>query len=493
MDSFPVGSLCSSPMGRCLGDECVCCTRSPISTNDNNNINAGQKNHEIVPAQLVESIAKLKHGGTFKCLKTLLRHKLVHHEGKKYDGYRLTSLGYDFLAIRALTARGSIAGVGRQIGVGKESDVYEVVDDEGRTMALKLHRLGRTSFRAVKSKRDYVKRGSHFSWLYLSRLAALKEFAFMKALGENGMPVPEAIECNRHAVLMSLVQAQPMVQVREFKNPERVYKDCMGLLAKLARLGLVHCDFNEFNLFVSTDEEERVTLIDFPQMVSTSHVNAEELFDRDAHGVVKFFERKFSGPEEAERVINGCYPSLRDIIKNEGVGSGGVDGADGENGTAEAETPIDRQLRASGWVKEHQRDLQRFLEANNSDGDSSGAGGSGSEEMSGSESEGESESWESEEDREVSLTASGSSSLSSSPSSSDPSSLPAKFAESAVVSDKKMQVHVQKKVANQLKQEARRKFVQRASRNAMKSKNKGKRKGEATGNKPLSASDAGGW
>ena len=157
-----------------------------------------QKNHEIVPAQLIESIAKLKHGGTFKCLKTLLRHKLVHHEGKKYDGYRLTSLGYDFLAIRALTARGSIAGVGRQIGVGKESDVYEVVDDEGRTMALKLHRLGRTSFRAVKSKRDYVKRGSHFSWLYLSRLAALKEFAFMKALGENGMPVPEAIECNRH-------------------------------------------------------------------------------------------------------------------------------------------------------------------------------------------------------------------------------------------------------------------------------------------------------
>ena len=46
-------------------------------------VEMGQKNHEIVPAQLVESIAKLKHGGTFKCLKTLLRHKLVHHEGKK--------------------------------------------------------------------------------------------------------------------------------------------------------------------------------------------------------------------------------------------------------------------------------------------------------------------------------------------------------------------------------------------------------------------------
>ena len=170
--------------------------------------------HEIVPAQLVDSIANLKHGGTFKCLRTLLRHKLVHHDGSKYDGYRLTTLGYDFLAIRALVARGAIAGVGRQIGVGKESDVFEVTDDEGRVMALKLHRLGRTSFRAVKSKRDYVRRGNHVSWLYLSRLAALKEFAFMKALGDSGLPVPEAIECNRHAVLMSLVEAYPMVQAR---------------------------------------------------------------------------------------------------------------------------------------------------------------------------------------------------------------------------------------------------------------------------------------
>ena len=199
---------------------------------------------------MIESIAGLKHGGAFKCLKTLLRHKLVHHEGKKYDGYRLTSLGYDFLAIRALTARGSIAGVGRQIGVGKESDVFEVVDDEGRTMALKLHRLGRTSFRAVKSKRDYVKRGNHFSWLYLSRLAALKEFAFMKALGENGLPVPEAIECNRHAVLMSLVPGYPMVQIREFANAEKVYKECVDFLVTVAKLVLVHCDFIEFNLLV---------------------------------------------------------------------------------------------------------------------------------------------------------------------------------------------------------------------------------------------------
>jgi len=56
----------------------------------------------------------------------------------------------------------------------------QVTNDEGEVFALKLHRLGRTSFRDVKSKRDYLGTRSSYSWLYLSRLAALKEFAFMK-------------------------------------------------------------------------------------------------------------------------------------------------------------------------------------------------------------------------------------------------------------------------------------------------------------------------
>lgn len=36
----------------------------------------------------------------------------------------------------------------------------------------------------------------------------------MEALGSAGFPVPRAIDHNRHAVLMSLVNAVPLVQVR---------------------------------------------------------------------------------------------------------------------------------------------------------------------------------------------------------------------------------------------------------------------------------------
>lgn len=41
-----------------------------------------------------------------------------------------------------------------------------------------------------------------------------QEYAFMAALGLRGLPVPRAVDHNRHAVLMSLVDAYPLTQVR---------------------------------------------------------------------------------------------------------------------------------------------------------------------------------------------------------------------------------------------------------------------------------------
>ncbi|QDZ18789.1 serine/threonine-protein kinase Rio2 [Chloropicon primus] len=318
-------------------------------------VEMGQKNHEMVPTQLVSAISGLRHGGSYKVLRTLLRHKLIHHENKKYDGYRLTTLGYDYLALRALCARGVISGVGRQIGVGKESDVYEVVDEEGNLCVCKFHRLGRTSFRAVKTKRDYLKHRSNYSWLYLSRLAARKEFDFMRALGESGLPVPEAIDHNRHCVVMSIVEARPLSQVVRLSDPAKVYKQIMQNMVDLAKLGLVHCDFNEFNIMLS--DEEDITVIDFPQMISVKHKNAAQLFQRDVDCVVKFFTRKVKYSPDEDVLGDLAYPDLDDIVE-------GMDLDDPSS--------LDRVLKASGFKS-------RMHEKDGSDGDGSSEGPSDAE------------------------------------------------------------------------------------------------------------------
>ncbi|OAE26191.1 hypothetical protein AXG93_3457s1170 [Marchantia polymorpha subsp. ruderalis] len=295
----------------------------------------GMKNHEIVPAELVERIAGLRNGGAYKNMKTLLKHKLVHHDSTKYDGYRLTNLGYDYLAIKTMVNRGLIAGVGRQIGVGKESDIFEVVGEDGRVMALKLHRLGRTSFRAVKSKRDYLKHRSSFNWLYLSRLAALKEYAFMKALGEHGFPVPEAIDCNRHCVLMSLVPGYPLVQVKELANPDVAFETIMNLIVRLAQHGLIHCDFNEFNLMI--DDDDQIIMIDFPQMVSVSHKNAQ---------IYNYAPTTLGNKEESQQEDEDAEDDLRPVFE-EVAGHAGS---------------LDQELAASGFTKQNQEVLEQYVE-----------------------------------------------------------------------------------------------------------------------------------
>nr|XP_043610168.1 serine/threonine-protein kinase rio2 [Erigeron canadensis] len=310
-------------------------------------VEMGMRNHEIVPAELIERIASLRHGGTYKVLRNLLKHKLLHHDSSKYDGFRLTYLGYDFLAIKALVNRGVFSSVGRQIGVGKESDIFEVANEDGTVMAMKLHRLGRTSFRAVKSKRDYLKHRRSFSWLYLSRLAALKEFAFMKALEEHGFPVPHAVDCNRHCVIMSLVQGYPLVQVQQLQNTDTVFEKIIGIIVRLAEHGLIHCDFNEFNIMI--DDDEKITVIDFPQMVSVSHRNAEMYFDRDVECIIKFFSKRFNltfesnaEDSESDEESDSVKPRFSSIKKASGV--------------------LDKELSASGFSKKEQDDIEKFTE-----------------------------------------------------------------------------------------------------------------------------------
>jgi RIO-like serine/threonine protein kinase len=62
-------------------------------------------------------------------------------------------------------------------------------------------------------------------------------------------------------------------QVDEVANPAQLYSDLMDLIVKLAQHGLIHGDFNEFNILIK--DSGKPILIDFPQMVSTSHPNAE--------------------------------------------------------------------------------------------------------------------------------------------------------------------------------------------------------------------------
>jgi len=272
-------------------------------------IEMGLKNHELVPGPLAAAIANVKHGGVHKVLRDLCKNRLLSYErGKHYDGYRLTNSGYDYLALKSLTTRGVIASFGNQIGVGKESNIYVVGDDEGEQLCLKLHRLGRVCFRNLKEKRDYHAHRNKASWLYLSRISATKEFAYMKALKDRGFPVPTPIDVNRHCVVMELIKGYPLTRISEVDDVEALYDELMNLIVRFGNHGVIHSDFNEFNIMVT--EEGKPIIIDFPQMVSTNHPNAEVYFDRDVNCIRDFFKRRFGYESH-------LHPSFSDINRED--------------------------------------------------------------------------------------------------------------------------------------------------------------------------------
>lgn len=73
-------------------------------------------------------------------------------------------------------------------------------------------------------------------------------------------------------IIISLIQFRR--QVAELPSPGKLYSKLMDLIVRFAHAGLIHGDFNEFNILVRRQSGEPV-VIDFPQMVSTSHENAE--------------------------------------------------------------------------------------------------------------------------------------------------------------------------------------------------------------------------
>ena len=342
-------------------------------------VETGSRNHEYVPLGIIASLANQRSGrpgDIQRSISTLAKIGLIDRGGSRgrsktaTESYRLTYGGLDHLALHSLEKSGAVLGVGNRLGVGKESDIFDVttttdVAGQSRRAILKIHRLGRVSFKkGVRRKRDYGKGPRQSgSWMWMSRLAATKEYAFMNALqNAEGISVPQAIAHNRHMVVMEFIDGEVLRSVHEVGSQNSgvgaLYADLMAIIVRLAGFGLIHGDFNEFNLILkenvpSEDKQQEIgvhpVVIDFPQMVSVDHQNAEFYFQRDVNCVKTFFERRFrfvgdsSGPTWDEARSSADDVNLR---------------------------RLDVEVEASGFSRKMAKELETYMTENVPDKDS---------------------------------------------------------------------------------------------------------------------------
>ena len=232
---------------------------------------------------------------------------LIIRDSSKYEiAYTLNSKAYDILALHTLVERNVISQLGPLIGKGKESDVYSGMDDDENIFALKFYRMGRTSFRSIKKYRDILGDRSHFSWLYVNRLAAKREFEALEKVYDLKLNTPKPIAYNRHVIVMSYLRGKELVYYKSIKNPRKIFNRIIKQMKTIfQKVNMIHGDLGEFNIVL--DERGNILIIDWLQWVSREHPNSQKMLRRDIENVCNYFKRKFNIESNLEEIINDFY------------------------------------------------------------------------------------------------------------------------------------------------------------------------------------------
>jgi RIO kinase 2 len=259
-------------------------------------VEAGMRDHEWVPLpEIARSCGLSERRSEFR-LASLSQKKLVFIENLHYQGYQIGFGAYDLLALADLVEKGIVTGLGNQVGVGKESVVYEGLGDG--PLIIKLHRQGQTSFKHVRRARGHLRDLPRSSWLHAASLAARHEFRVMGRL-YGAVSIPQPVAYSRHALAMEQVSGSLLQKVELADSGECLEQILMNVQTAF-RLGIIHADLSEFNVMVTA---EGIKIIDWPQAVDASHPNAVELLKRDLHNILGFFARRFGIERELEEVL----------------------------------------------------------------------------------------------------------------------------------------------------------------------------------------------
>ena len=229
-----------------------------------------------------------------------------------YTGYVLRMAGHDLLALYSLVRADVLEAFGKPLGVGKEADVYDALTPDGRRVAVKFHRLGRTSFRQTRRLRGYTRPDLWSDWYVRSRVAAKRELRALKLAYAHGVSVPEPIARNRHVLVMGIIEGKELASVSELPEPDAVLAEVLENVRKAyVGAGIIHADLSEFNIVIRPDAS--VLIIDWPQFVYKSHPNARWLLGRDVRNVLRFFRRRFGLHISEEAAIGFVVGTRRDV------------------------------------------------------------------------------------------------------------------------------------------------------------------------------------
>lgn len=249
--------------------------------------------YEYVPLQIIAARARLGEEKTRNILRYLSDLRIVQNKTTEYEGSTFTFLGLSLYSLHRLVRKGLISAIGKVMGEGKESAVFNCFSEKYGECVVKFHKVGHTSFKKVKEKRDYG--DLHFSVLAIR--SARNEFRALKKL--EGLAVPRAYAWEGNAVMMELIDARELFKVR-LTNPDDVLEMILEEVRKFYTRGIIHGDLSQYNVLVNP---EGIWIIDFPQSVEVGEAGWKEVLERDIRNILSYFNRSYGIEKDINSVI----------------------------------------------------------------------------------------------------------------------------------------------------------------------------------------------
>lgn len=218
------------------------------------------------------------------------RKRLKNTEQFKVEGSVFDDATY--AALYKLVQDDHLQAFGGPISTGKEANVYEALDDDGETVAVKVYLTTTSNFQQMS---DYLEGDPRFEGIRGSTTKVViawvrKEYSNLKRAQAAGVAVPNPLAVQRNVLVMEYLgdeegPAPTLVDVT-IENPETAFSVVREYMRRLYDAGLIHGDLSEFNLVI---HDGQITVIDVGQAVTVHHPNAEEFLERDCRNVASFF------------------------------------------------------------------------------------------------------------------------------------------------------------------------------------------------------------
>jgi len=203
----------------------------------------------------------------------------------------------DFInrTIFKLITEGRFRGLESPISIGKESNVFSALTEEGKRVIVKIYRLETCDFNRMY---DYIKDDPRYLGLKDKKRKVIfawaqREYRNLMNARDAQANVPIPIAFLNNILVLEFIgrngSIAPKLKDSIPKNKKQFFDKIVDNIRKLYKAGLVHADLSAFNIL---NFEENPVFIDMSQATVLKHPRAEEFLERDVKNICSFFKKE---------------------------------------------------------------------------------------------------------------------------------------------------------------------------------------------------------